>query len=78
MIFVWVEYLGPVYLGDVIAEDSPTWLKRLLEISRATTVTWALPTHQRLRAKTHASLHVNCPFLLSDFNRNWNVSTNFS
>jgi hypothetical protein len=28
-------------------------------------------------AETHARLHLKCPLLLSDFNENWGVSTNF-
>jgi hypothetical protein len=36
-----------------------------------------LATHMReIRALTHAALHVKCPLLVTDFNRNLYVSTN--
>jgi hypothetical protein len=37
---------------------------------------WGFPTESFPRAETHIGLRVKCPWLLSNFNQNWNVLTN--
>jgi hypothetical protein len=39
-------------------------------------VTWEFHTQSPLQREMHVDIHAKC--LLSDFNQNWNVLTNFS
>jgi hypothetical protein len=41
-------------------------------------VVWGLSSQPPPRAETHVNIHVKFLLLLSDFNQNWHVMTNFN
>jgi hypothetical protein len=46
-------------------------------VTMATKVVWGFPTHSLQRAERHVGLRVKRSLLLSNFSRNWKISTNF-
>jgi hypothetical protein len=59
---------------DVITETATL----RLGISRLEITHAGLPTQSTAKKKEHTRRHVNFPFVLPDFNQNWNSKTNIS
>jgi hypothetical protein len=69
---------APIWMDNFITEDSSVWLRGWLEIHQVTMVTCGFPAQSETRAETHVGLHVKCQLLLTNFNQNCRMSTNFS
>jgi hypothetical protein len=47
-------------------------------VTKVTITAWGFPPLLFPHAEKYVGLHTKCSLLLSDFNQNWNVLTNFS
>jgi hypothetical protein len=77
VIFAWVGCLVPVWLGDDVITGIPGGCTGGWGPCTPEFPSWGFPTQSLVCAELHVGLHVNCR-LLSDFNKNGCVSTNFS
>jgi hypothetical protein len=74
---VWVYCLVPLLLGDDIITQDSHGIPPCVCAAGWGFLMHRFPTQSHSQAGMHVVLHVKCP-LLSDFNHNWAVTTNFS
>jgi hypothetical protein len=63
---------------DLLPLSKVTAVITVTKITMVINVAWRFPTQSLRRAEPRVGSHVKCLLLLPKFNKNWNVSTNFS